>query len=151
MTTAPAKKNIGTMAVVGVLGAILLVGAVMFAYFGFQLLRPKPADGEAPPKGTAVAQGTDSTPTVARTGVVIIASTAIPGTAGTAPTATPDPVGTEASPTPTRTPVKRSTAVASGGSDSDKLPQTGLGLGTPVFGLLLAGLAFSARRLRRQP
>ncbi len=147
MTTAPAKKSLGSMAIVGVLTIILLVGTLMFGYFGYQLLVRKPA--AAAPKGTpgAVAEGSNRTATPARTGVVIVAATSVPGASGTEKTATPGGA------TPTATRKVRATAApgSSGGTSSGgNLPQTGLGLGTPVFGLLLAGLATAARRLRRQ-
>lgn len=154
MTTAPGKKNMGTMAIVGVLSVILLAGTLMFAYFGYQLLVRKPASGQAggpTPKGTGVAiadpQALTRTSTPARTGVVIVAATAPPPTSEGGSDA---PGEQEPTPTPTRRTAQR-TAVAPGSSGgSGKLPQTGLGLGTPVFGLLLAGIASAARWMRQR-
>jgi hypothetical protein len=158
VTTAPGKRNMGTMAIVGVLSVILLVGTLMFGYFGYQLLVRKPAPsgqaGTPTPKGTGAAvvdsQALTRTPTPARTGVVIVAATAVPPTSEGAPGASE-----EQTPTPTRRSAQK-TAVApgsSGGSSSGgggKLPQTGLGLGTPVIGLLLAGVASVARWMRQR-
>jgi len=56
----------------------------------------------------------------------------------------PTPGGGKATPTPAKT----ATGATPGGTG--KLPPTGLGLGTPVVGLLLAGLASAARWLRQQ-
>ena len=149
----------GTMAIVGVLSVILLVGTLMFGYYGYQLLVRKPASpdqaGAATPKGTGAAivdsQALTRTPTPARTGVVIVAATAVPPTSEGEPDASGEQTPT---PTPTRRSAQR-TAVAPGSSGGTtgtggKLPQTGLGLGTPVFGLLLASIASAARWIRQR-
>ncbi len=185
MTTSPAKRNTGTIAIIGVLTVVLLVGTGLFIHFAFQLFNGRAAPDDqtamATPEPTTAAVSETMTftpaPTSTRTPVVIVAATAIPYTPGPMPTPTagpdeladpaPEPEATTttlptetrpgntfatAAPTSGASPVPQATIAGDeeNSGESGELPQTGLGLATPVLGLLLAGLAGAARWLRRQ-
>lgn len=152
MTISSLKGRMGTVLVAVVLAVVLLFGTALFGYFGYRLLVP-----QSPPKDR-VALATSSpapptatprpsrTPTPARTAVVIVAPTAMAGAPDATPTAAEQ--ATAAKPTPTKG--GSSGGSGTGGTTGGKLPQTGLGVSTPVVGLLLAGLASAARWLRQQ-
>ncbi len=135
MTAAAAKRNAGTVLIAVVLGVALLIGSALFGYYGYRLLTARPAPQQ---QAVATAKPTSTVtpspmPTATRTPTVILAPTTIPYT--------PGPMGDE-SPATTATP-----SPTPGGN---KLPQTGIGLGAPLFGLILAGLASGARWIRRR-
>lgn len=161
MTTSPAKGNTGTIAIIGVLTVVLLIGSGLFIYFALQLFRGGPAaqpqTAMATPEHTQAPAASETeiptlTPTRTRTPVVIVAATAIPDTPSPTPTAerATETPATNSFATATPTSKASPAPVASTGGEDGELPQTGLGLGTPVFGLLLAGVAGAARWLRRR-
>ncbi|MDI7278153.1 MAG: hypothetical protein QME94_19425, partial [Anaerolineae bacterium] len=161
MTSLLPKGKMGTILIAAVLVIALLIGTFLFGYVGLKLLvggssnQGRVAQGPTGAPSNTPPPTVIQTPTPTRTAVVIVAATAVPFTPGPMPTATPE--GTpapEATPTvrsgKSPTPTVRPTKAGAGQGTDGKLPQTGLGLGTPLIGAVLAGMAGAARWLRQR-